>query len=580
MNIYQIIKDELLDSLKLLCSRGILSHKSLEIDFSVEAPKEQALGEVSTNIALVLSKTEKKSPRDLAELLVRELSDNDKIERIEIAGPGFINFIIKNILWFEIIASCLEKGPNFASVNLGKGEKVNIEFVSANPTGPLHVGHMRGAIIGDVLANLLEFVGFSVTREYYINDAGSQIDYLTRSVYLRYLESNGEKVKFTEDLYPGDYLKNVGELIKTKYGNSLVGSCEKDYFEKVRPLAVAEMLKLIKDDLRSINIKMDNYFSEKSLYENRTIEKTLEFLANAGLVYQGTLPPPKGKMKEEWEEREQLLFRSTKFGDDVDRAFKKADGGWTYFAPDVAYHFDKISRGYKILIDVFGADHAGYVKRMKAAVSALSNETLDLEVKICQLVKLFKDGLPYKMSKRAGNFILLKDVINEVGADIARFVMLTRKNDAPLDFDFDKALEQSKDNPVFYVQYAHARASSILAKAETELDLEGSKKFSLKHFNLLLQMEERSLVRLIALWPKIVEAAAVKREPHRIAFYLNDLASCFHTLQHKGKINPEFRFIRVGQSDLSFARLSLVRATKSIISKGLLLLGINPVHRM
>ena len=325
---------------------------------------------------------------------------------------------------------------------------------------------------------------------------------------------------------------------------------------------------------------MDKYFSEKSLYENRTIEKTLEFLANAGLVYQGTLPPPKGKMKEEWEEREQLLFRSTKFGDDVDRAFKKADGGWTYFAPDVSYHFDKISRGYKILIDVFGADHAGYVKRMKAAVSALSNETLDLEVKICQLVKLFKDGLPYKMSKRAGNFILLKEVINEVGADIARFVMLTRKNDAPLDFDFDKALEQSKDNPVFYVQYAHARASSILAKAETELDLEGSKKFSLKHFNLLLQMEERNLVRLIALWPKIVESAAVKREPHRIAFYLNDLASCFHTLQHKGKINPEFRFIRVGQIDLSFARLSLVRATKSIISKGLLLLGINPVHRM
>ncbi len=580
MNIYQIIKDELLDTLKLLCSKGILSHKSLHIDFSVEAPKEQALGEVSTNIALVLSKTEKKSPRDLAEILVRELSDNGKIERIEIAGPGFINFIINNILWFEIMASCLEKGPNFASVNLGKGEKVNIEFVSANPTGPLHVGHMRGAIIGDVLANLLEFVGFSVTREYYINDAGSQIDYLTRSVYLRYLESNGEKVKFTEDLYPGDYLKNVGELIKIKYGNSLVGSCEKDYFEKVRPLAVAEMLKLIKDDLRSINIKMDNYFSEKSLYENRTIEKTLEFLANAGLVYHGTLPPPKGKMKEEWEEREQLLFKSTKFGDDVDRAFKKADGNWTYFAPDVSYHFDKICRGYKILIDVFGADHAGYVKRMKAAVSALSNETLNLEVKICQLVKIFKDGMPYKMSKRAGNFILLKDVINEVGADIARFVMLTRKNDAPLDFDFDKALEQSKDNPVFYVQYAHARASSILAKAETELDLEGSEKFSLKHFNLLLLMEERSLVRLIALWPKIVEAAAVKREPHRIAFYLNDLASCFHTLQHKGKINPEFRFIRVGQSDLSFARLSLVRATKSIISKGLLLLGINPVHRM
>ena len=580
MNLFQQIKEELLKCIFALSSNGKLSEKAKKVDFSVEIPKEKSFGEMSSNLALVLGKFEGRNPRLVAEILAEEIRKSDKIINVEIAGPGFLNFEINNSLWFEVIISCLEEGSKFGAINAGEGKKANIEYVSANPTGPLHVGHMRGAVIGDVLANILEFIGYEVTREYYINDGGSQIKSLAHSVYLRYLECHGEEISFSEGLYPGDYLKAVGKKVKEEYGSSLIGSSHQEWMEPISQIAVQEMLKIIKDDLKALGIRMDNFFSEKSLYDKGIIEETLSFLESKNLVYKGVLPPPKGKPKENWEEREQLLFKSTDFGDDVDRALRKADGEWTYFAPDLSYHFDKLSRGYDIIIDIFGADHAGYVKRMKSAVTALSDGKILLEVKLCQLVKLFKNGIPYKMSKREGNFVLLSDVVDEVGSEIARFVMLMRKNDAPLDFDFDKALEQSKDNPVFYVQYAHARANSILLKAkEVGLGV-GLNNMTLEKFSDLSKKEEKNLFMMIAMWPRIIEMSASNREPHRIAFYLYDLAACFHALQHMGKVNPEFRFINKENLDISQARLCLVRATQIVLSIGLLLLGIKPAKRM
>ena len=580
MNLFQQIKEELLKCIFVLSSNGKLSEKAKKVDFSVEIPKEKSFGEMSSNLALVLGKFEGQNPRLVAEILAEEIRKSDKIINVEIAGPGFLNFEINNSLWFEVIISCLEEGSKFGAVNSGDGKKANVEYVSANPTGPLHVGHMRGAVIGDVLANILEFIGYEVTREYYINDGGAQIKSLAHSVYLRYLECHGEEISFSEGLYPGDYLKAVGKKVKEEYGSSLIGSSHEEWLEPISQIAVQEMLKIIKDDLKALGIRMDNFFSEKSLYDKGIIEETLSFLESKNLVYKGVLPPPKGKPKENWEEREQLLFKSTDFGDDVDRALRKADGEWTYFAPDLSYHFDKLSRGYDIIIDIFGADHAGYVKRMKSAVTALSDGKILLEVKLCQLVKLFKNGIPYKMSKREGNFVLLSDVVDEVGSEIARFVMLMRKNDAPLDFDFDKALEQSKDNPVFYVQYAHARANSILLKAkEVGLGVDLNN-ITLEKFSDLSKKEEKNLFMMIAMWPRIIEMSAYNREPHRIAFYLYDLAACFHALQHVGKVNPEFRFINKGNLDISQARLCLVRATQIVLSIGLLLLGIKPAKRM
>ena len=580
MNLFQQIKEELLKCIFALSSNGKLSEKAKKVDFSVEIPKEKSFGEMSSNLALVLGKFEGRNPRLVAEILAEEIRKSDKIINVEIAGPGFLNFEINNSLWFEVIISCLEEGSKFGAINSGEGKKANVEYVSANPTGPLHVGHMRGAVIGDVLANILEFIGYEVTREYYINDGGAQIKSLAHSVYLRYLECHGEEVSFSEGLYPGDYLKAVGKKVKEEYGSSLIGSSHQEWLEPISQIAVQEMLKIIKDDLKALGIRMDNFFSEKSLYDKGIIEETLSFLESKNLVYKGVLPPPKGKPKENWEEREQLLFKSTDFGDDVDRALRKADGEWTYFAPDLSYHFDKLSRGYDIIIDIFGADHAGYVKRMKSAVTALSDGKILLEVKLCQLVKLFKNGIPYKMSKREGNFVLLSDVVDEVGSEIARFVMLMRKNDAPLDFDFDKALEQSKDNPVFYVQYAHARANSILLKAK-EVGLGGDlNNITLEKFSDLSKKEEKNLFMMIAMWPRIIEMSASNREPHRIAFYLYDLAACFHALQHMGKVNPEFRFINKENLDISQARLCLVRATQIVLSIGLLLLGIKPAKRM
>ncbi len=444
----------------------------------------------------------------------------------------------------------------------------------------MHVGHVRHAVFGDALAALLDFAGWDVTREYYINDGGAQVDVLARSVHLRYLEALGRAVEFPEGTYPGDYLIPLGAALAERHGETLVGSDHEEWLPEVRDFATEAMLALIREDLALLGVQMDRFFSEKSLYGTGRIEAALAALEDKGLIYEGVLEPPKGKLPEDWEPREQTLFRSTTYGDDVDRPVKKSDGGWTYFAPDIAYHFDKIERGYDELIDVLGADHGGYVKRMKAAVAALSDGRVPLDVKLCQMVRLFKGGEPFKMSKRAGNFVTLRDVVEQVGPDVTRFAMLTRKNDAPLDFDFDKVLEQSKDNPVFYVQYAHARASSVLARAaEAGLDT-GDAALAGAGLDALGAPGELRLIRRAAEWPRQVEAAAAAHEPHRIAFYLNDLASEFHSLQHQGKLDPELRFIREGAPEATRARLALVRATQVVISAGLGILGVTPMEEM
>ena len=459
---------------------------------------------------------------------------------------------------------------------MGAGEKVNIEFVSANPTGPLHVGHTRGAVFGDALASLLDFAGYDVTREYYINDGGGQVDVLARSVYLRYLEAHGQKVAFPDGTYPGDYLIAVGQALKDRVGDAYVDQPEDVWLQDVRLYSTEALLDLIKADLAALGVTMDHWFSEKSLYGTGRIEDALKALDDKGLIYQGTLEPPKGKLPEDWEAREQTLFRSTAHGDDVDRPVRKSDGAWTYFAPDIAYHYDKIERGYDQLIDVFGADHGGYVKRMKAAVSALSDGKVPLDVKLCQLVKLYKNGEPFKMSKRAGTFVLLRDVVDEVGRDVTRFMMLTRKNDAPLDFDFDKALEQSKDNPVFYVQYAYARVNSVMGKAEIATDDATLAKAGL---SILMHEAELALVGKIAEWPRLLETAARTHEPHRIAFYLYDLASDFHALWNRGNDAPELRFLQ-DNAAATAPRLALIRACQLVIGAGLGILGVTPMNEM
>jgi len=452
-----------------------------------------------------------------------------------------------------------------------------VEYVSANPTGPLHVGHTRGAVFGDALASLLDYAGYDVTREYYINDGGAQVDVLARSVYLRYQEAHGQEVAFEDGTYPGDYLIPVGEALKDKVGDAYLGKDEDVWLADVRLFATEAMMDLIRADLAMLGIKMDNFFSEKSLYGSGLIEKAIAELDAKGLIYRGTLEPPKGKMPEDWEPREQTLFKSTAHGDDVDRPVQKSDGAWTYFAPDIAYHYDKVQRGYDQLIDVFGADHGGYVKRMKAAVSALSDGKVPLDIKLTQLVKLFKNGEPFKMSKRAGTFVLLSDVVAQAGSDVTRFHMLTRKNDAPLDFDFDKVLEQSKDNPVFYVQYAHARVNSVLRKAGVDVS---DAALAAADLSILTDDAELGVMRKIAEWPRLVEIAAKGHEPHRIAFYLYDLASDFHGLWNAGNTNEALRFIQDGDTATTQAKIALIRAVQLVIASGLGILGVTPAEEM
>jgi arginyl-tRNA synthetase len=482
-------------------------------------------------------------------------------------------------VWQEVVRAILVD-PAYGRSTLGGGKRVNVEFVSANPTGPMHVGHTRGAVFGDVLARLLDVSGWDVTREYYINDGGAQVDVLARSAFERYREANGLSPEIAEGLYPGDYLVPVGVALKEKYGDSLLDQPESEWLVPVREFATEAMMGMIRDDLALLGIQMDVYSSEKALYGTGKIEKAIDRLRNQGLIYEGTLEPPKGKLPEDWEPREQTLFRSTAHGDDVDRPVRKSDGAWTYFAPDIAYHFDKTERGFDLLVDVFGADHGGYVKRIKAVVSALTNGRVSVEIKLMQLVKLLKNGEPVKMSKRAGTFVTLRDVVEEVGPDVTRFAMLTRKNDAPLDFDFDKVLEQSKDNPVFYVQYAHARAQSVLRKAqEVGLDVK-PEALAAADLSRLSHEAELKVARALAEWPRLVEIASKGYEPHRIAFYLYDLAGDFHSLWNRGNDDASLRFLQEGDPDTSQAKIALLRAVAVVIASGLGILGVTPLNEM
>ena len=578
MNLFAEIHALVIEGLTKMTADGALPEGLDFGNVTVEPPRDAAHGDMATNAAMVLAKPAGAKPRDLAEVLAKHLLDMPQISDVQVAGPGFLNLTLDPSLWAAIVPAALKAGTNFGRSALGAGKSVNVEYVSANPTGPLHVGHTRGAVFGDALANLLDFAGYDVTREYYINDGGAQVDVLARSVYLRYLEAHGKAVEFPDGTYPGDYLIPVGAALKEKVGDKFVEMGEQGWLAEIREFATDAMMDLVRSDLNALGIKMDRFFSEKSLYDTGKIEAAIQSLDDAGLIYRGTLEPPKGKLPDDWEAREQTLFRSTAHGDDVDRPVKKSDGSWTYFAPDIAYHFDKVSRGYDQLIDVFGADHGGYVKRMKAAVSALSGGKVPLDIKLMQLVKLFKNGEPFTMSKRAGTFVLLSDLVEQVGADVTRFVMLTRKNDASLDFDFAKAVEQSKDNPVFYVQYAYARISSAHRKAEAAgVDLSDQQSANLA---LLTHDAEGGLMKKLAEWPRLVDSAAKFNEPHRIAFYLYELANLYHAYQHLGKVQPELRFILEDQPELTGARLALIRSVSVVIAAGLGILGVTPKEEM
>jgi len=580
MNLFTHVREILIEVLKELSAQSVLP---IDTDFSnitVEPPKDSRHGDMSTNAAMVLSKSVEVKPRELAQIISEALSPKEIISSVDIAGPGFINITLSNFSWHGLLSTVLMSGVNFGKSGMGSSQKVNVEFVSANPTGPLHVGHTRGAVFGDALANLLAYSGYDVTREYYINDGGSQVDVLARSIFLRYQEAFGKEVVFEEGTYPGDYLIPIAKALKEKVGDLYLNKPEDNWLPELRNFAVEAMMNLIRSDLDLLGIEMDTFFSEKSLYGSGKIEAALDRLRDNGLIYKGVLEPPKGKKTDDWEPREQTLFKSTEHGDDVDRPVLKSDGSWTYFAPDIAYHFDKISRGFDILIDVFGADHGGYVKRMKAAVSALSSGEVPLDIKLCQLVKLYQNGEPFKMSKRAGNFVMLRDLVEQVGPDVTRFVMLTRKNDAALDFDFQKVLEQSRENPVFYVQYAHARIKSVIRKADA-LNVDTSD-YALSEANLssLTHASELSLIKKLAEWPRIVELSARLYEPHRLAFYLFDLSSELHSHWGKGGEYPHLRFLQSDDMTITKSKIALARAVSIVISSGLAILGVQPAEKM
>ncbi|MBS9716362.1 arginine--tRNA ligase [Pseudohalocynthiibacter aestuariivivens] len=580
MNLFAEIRTLVLDSLATLTAEGALPEGLGFSNVAVEPPRDAAHGDMATNAAMVLAKPAGLKPRDIAQNLAEKLSQDPRVVLAEVAGPGFLNLRLAPTIWQSVVHAALVEGDKFGRSNVGQGRRVNVEYVSANPTGPLHVGHTRGAVFGDALASLLDFAGYDVTREYYINDGGAQVDVLARSVYLRYLEAHGQDVAFEDGTYPGDYLIPVGAELKEKVGDAYVGKGEDVWLADVREFATEAMMGLIRDDLKSLGVEMDRFFSEKSLYGTGLIEAALADLESKGLLYEGVLEPPKGKTLEDWEPRQQTLFKSTEHGDDVDRPVKKSDGSWTYFAPDIAYHYDKVQRGYDALIDVFGADHGGYVKRMKAAVSALSGGKVTLDIKLTQLVKLYKDGEPFKMSKRAGTFVTLRDVVDQVGPGVTRFVMLTRKNDAPLDFDFAHVLEQSKDNPVFYVQYAHARVNSVLRKAREAGIAVDDATLASADLSQLSHDSELEVAKKLAEWPRLIEIAARTNEPHRVAFYLYELASDFHALWNKGNELPELRFLQEGKTETSQAKIALIRSVAVVISAGLGILGVEPVEEM
>jgi arginyl-tRNA synthetase len=553
---------------------------------TVEPPRDPTHGDIATNAAMVLAKDAGKKPRDLAEAIAEKLRADDLVVSADVAGPGFINLTLKTDAWIEALRNAVRLASDYGKSDLGGGVRVNVEYVSANPTGPMHIGHGRGAVFGDALANLLAFTGYKVTREYYVNDAGAQVDVLARSAYLRYREALGEDIgTIPEGLYPGDYLKPVGALIAKTFGETLKESPELERLAVVRAIVLEQMMISIREDLAALGVSQEHFFYERTLIFQEEfgansidhIARTIEWLRERGHVYQGRLPPPRGAPIEDWEDREQTLFRSTAFGDDVDRPLMKSDGSYTYFASDIAYHANKIARGFRTMIDIWGADHAGYIKRLQAAVAALSDRKAELDIKVVQLVKLMRAGEPVKMSKRAGEFVTLREVVDEVGRDAVRFMMLFRKNDAVLEFDLAKVLEQSRDNPVFYVQYGHARARSIFRNARAAFPDLAEDIVSLAdaaNLERLSDASELALMRRIALYPRIVEAAASAHEPHRIAFYLFDLASEFHALYTLGNASPHLRFIIQDDRQQTEARLVLVQGVATVLASGLNLLGV------
>jgi arginyl-tRNA synthetase len=583
VNIYSSIKSIVLEHLQTLTAEGFLP-EGLSFDAVDVAPtKDASHGDMATNAAMVLAGKSAKKPREIAEKLAERLNGAQEFQKIDIAGPGFINLTLKPEIWQAQILTILQEGVGYGNSTIGKSKKVNIEYVSANPTGPMHVGHGRGAVVGDALALLLMKAGYNVTKEYYINDAGSQINVLTESAFLRYREALGEDIgEIPSGLYPGDYLKTAGEGLAKYYGDKLLKMPSGEAMPLVRRFTLDAMLEMIRDDLRLMGIRHEVFTSEQELRDAGKVDEVVQVLGEKGLLYTGVLEPPKGKEPEDWEPRPQVLFKSSQFGDDTDRPIRKADGGWTYFAPDIAYHLDKYQRGFNDMILILGADHAGYVKRLSAAVKALSDGQAHIDVKLCQLVRLTRNGEPVKMSKRAGTFVTLREVVEEVGKDVFRFIMLTRRNDQPLDFDFAKVMEQSKDNPVFYVQYAHARAMSALRLAGGELP-EAVRRSAKPDAGLLAKLShpaEIDVIRMLAQWPRQVESAALAHEPHRVAFYLQDVAAAFHGLWNKGNEDAGLRFIVKDDLHLTAARLTLVRAVAAVIASGLWVLGVEPVQQM
>ena len=583
MNIFRQYKHRILDEVGALAAAGQIPGGLDAGRITVEPPRDEQHGDLATNAALVLAKQAGMKPRDLADLLAPRLQALEDVRAVEVAGPGFINLRLADAVWLAHLADILDAGTEYGATDIGQGEKVNVEYVSANPTGPLTVAHARGAVIGDALAALLEKVGYAVTREYYINDAGAQVDVLARSVHMRYREALGEDIgEIPEGHYPGDYLKDVGRALADRDGEKWRGVDETVWLPPVRSFAIDRMMALVRANLADLGVHQDVFTSERELVESGRVDEAFELLDAKGLIYTGTLEAPKGKPVDDWEPVPLVLFRSTEFGDDTDRPLKKSDGSWTYVAPDMAYHLDKFRRGFTLMVDVFGADHAGHVKRLKALVAALTDNGARLDIRLCQLVKLMRGGKLVKSSKRLGVFDTLADVVREVGKDVVRFIMLTRRNDVPLDFDLQAVLEQSRDNPVFYVQYAHARTCSLRREAQSAfpaIDLDPAA-LAAGPLHRLTDPGELGLIRHLANWPRVVEGAAESYEPHRIAFYLNDLAASFHIQWNKGKDNAHLRFLLTDDHELTAARLALVTALASVIASGLQIMGVEPVEEL
>jgi arginyl-tRNA synthetase len=590
MNIFAAYKDSLLDCLAALVTEGTLPD-GLALDrVTVEPPRDPAHGDMATNAAMVLAKPAGLKPRELAETLAERLRGLDGVTEVSVAGPGFINLRLAAAVWLRCLGDCLRAGVAYGDVRPGSRGRVHVEFVSANPTGPMHVGHARGAVVGDVLAALLDKAGFEVTREYYINDAGAQVDALARAVHARYRQALGtlseddiQALLAAGDLaYGGDYLVDLGRTLAAELGDRYAAAPEAEWLPALRDRAVAAMLAMIKDDLAALGVRFDVFTSERALVDAGKVDQAIAYLEERGLIYTGVLEPPKGKTPEDWEPRPQTLFKATDFGDDTDRPVKKSDGSWTYFAGDIAYHRDKVARGFNDLINVFGADHGGYVKRLQAVVKAVSDGSAHLDVKLCQLVSLMDNGEPVRMSKRAGTFITLREVVDRVGKDVVRFIMLTRKNDAALEFDFARVTEQSRDNPVWYVQYAHARACSVLRLAGEQFpgrDL-GPASLADGPLDILDADEDLALVRLLAGWPRLVDSAAEAHEPHRVAYYLGEVAAAFHGLWTKGKDDATLRFLLPEDETRTLARLALVQGAATVIASGLHVFGVQPLKEL